>query len=55
MRRFGGEQRASWPPGRDAYDALERFYTLFGVDVATNPDVEDTVYWRSACREVTAS
>ncbi|MFJ2907346.1 helix-turn-helix domain-containing protein [Streptomyces sp. NPDC087212] len=25
---------------RDAYEALERFYTLFGVDVATNPDVK---------------
>jgi hypothetical protein len=25
---------------RDAYEALERFYALFGVDIAANPDVE---------------
>ncbi|MGW6009220.1 AlbA family DNA-binding domain-containing protein [Streptomyces sp. NPDC055210] len=31
---------ANGDPERDAYEALERFYTLFGVDVATNPDVE---------------
>jgi len=27
-------------PGQDAYKALQMTYTLFGVDVATNPDVE---------------
>ncbi|MFF3378078.1 helix-turn-helix domain-containing protein [Streptomyces sp. NPDC002680] len=31
---------ANGDPERDAYEALERFYTLFGVDVATNPYVE---------------
>ncbi|WP_165983977.1 helix-turn-helix domain-containing protein [Streptomyces sp. YIM 98790] len=31
---------ANGDPERDAYEALERFYTLFGVDVASNPDVE---------------
>jgi hypothetical protein len=35
----------SWPavgdPERDAFEALRMIYTLFGVDVTTNPDVEN--------------
>ncbi|MEU5298963.1 AlbA family DNA-binding domain-containing protein [Streptomyces umbrinus] len=34
----------SWPangdPERDAYEALVRIYTLFGLDVSSNPDVD---------------
>jgi hypothetical protein len=34
----------SWPaigdPERDAFEALQQIYALFGVDVATNPDVD---------------
>ena len=28
-------------PERDAFEALLRIYALFGLDVTTNPDVED--------------
>jgi hypothetical protein len=39
------EWQMSWEaignPERDAYEALSRIYVLFGVDVATNPYVDD--------------
>ncbi|GAA1613932.1 hypothetical protein GCM10009733_007580 [Nonomuraea maheshkhaliensis] len=35
---------STWPavadPERDAYEALQRIYALFGIDAGTNPDVE---------------
>lgn len=33
--------RAAGDPERDAFEALRRIYALFGLDVTTNPDVED--------------